>query len=502
MENKKDNIGFSFWGIVASIVGVVIGIGIFFKAEAVISETGSIMSIFAWIVGAAVVGLMLMSYIEVASSTAKTGEVGSLSTWTKKFFNIKVAKVVGLFINFIYLPSIIVMVSGISTTFIMDAAISGGSNAFNTDWKQFAFIVCMSAVFIALGFAINAYLKRGGEKVQMVGTVIKFVPSFIVIVVGFFMAITGAIGGSIPPIEDQPPAGGTSPATFVNGFFLAMPAILFSFDGFIYASNLQNEMKDKSKFPKAILTSLVIIALTYILISVMTVWIGSPDTGYSIPDILNRMFAGQTWLTSLTLAFIAISGLTGLNGFMMSSIHGFRALSQDSMINDKKGTLQKTDNNGVPRNSGYAILGAIGFWFVVMWLLEVARYFIDGSGYSWTTMIDQYVTANVIIANFFYALIIVGAIANRKTKKVEVDEYKWFLPVAWIGSMGVIFFSFFNVVMIVGNAFGLSGSDAIIGNAIISVSFIVQVLVIAGLYFANEKYNEKYGRNIVLDQAV
>jgi amino acid transporter len=80
------------------------------------------------------------------------------------------------------------------------------------------------------------------------------------------MAVTGSMG-------DLDFDGNTNKAATANGFFLAMPAILFSFDGFIYSTNLQNEMKekDKKKLPKAMIISLIIICVTYISVAIMLV---------------------------------------------------------------------------------------------------------------------------------------------------------------------------------------------------------------------------------------
>jgi amino acid transporter len=214
-------------------------------------------------IGILIIGCMLISYVEIASSTSDSNEVGSLSTWSLKFFNLKIAKFIGIFLTYFYLPSAIVILSSLSSQFIIESIRSNGVAINPTN--ELISVIFLSGIFIIILMLINTIKPKLGEKTQIIGTIIKFIPFTIVVIVGFFMVITGNIKDS--GIDSSSPGASKT----INGLLLSMPLILFTFDGFIHLSNLQNEMKDKKKFPKAIIISFSIIAITYLMIGIMSV---------------------------------------------------------------------------------------------------------------------------------------------------------------------------------------------------------------------------------------
>ncbi len=515
MKNKENStsIGYSFWGMIATIVGTVIGIGIFFKSPQIIGSTEStIMAIVAWMVGALVVGFMLMAYIEIASSTAKTGEVGSLSTWTHKFINPRIAKVVGIFLTIIYFPGIIVLLAIISTTFILEAiktgeGIQSGDYALGV-WGDFFFIFFIAIAIMAFAFSLSYFLRKGGERFQIFGTILKFVPFFVLIVVGFFMGITGFIE-DVTPISDpgkNPGFTDNSGWEMANGFFLAMPAILFSFDGFLTTANLQYEMKEeeKKKFPKIIVISIILVSTVYILATIMSTWLGEYGTngsGMNIPVVLNRMFGGQEWVTIIVLLIITISGMTTVNGFMMSSFHAFKSLSEAKIIPDPEGKLLVKNERGFPINSAWMMAGAFAAWMIIFGVAELVNFAVLGQhqevldaasgemkweGYSWTTISGQISDANIIIVNVVYGVIILYALQNRKTNKVDVDHLKNFKAYAIIGSVGVLFFSSYNLTNIVVQMF-----KGEVTQITIFIVLVIEMAAIGLLYYFNEWYFKK-----------
>ncbi len=515
MKNKENSpsIGYSFWGMIATIVGTVIGIGIFFKSPQIIGSTEStIMAIVAWMVGALVVGFMLMAYIEIASSTAKTGEVGSLSTWTHKFINPRIAKVVGIFLTIIYFPGIVVLLAIISTTFILEAVKIGKGTPLEPYalgvWGDFFFIVFIAIAIMAFTFALSYFLRKGGERFQIFGTILKFIPFFVLIVVGFFMGITGTID-DVKPISDPEKNPGfteNSGWEIANGFFLAMPAILFSFDGFLTTANLQNEMKEeeKKKFPKIIIISIILVATVYILTTIMSTWLGDygdDGSGMNIPVVLNKMFGGEEWVTIIVLLIITISGMTTVNGFMMSSFHAFKSLSEAEIIPDPEGKLLVKNKRGFPVNSAWMMAGAFVAWIAIFGIAELVNYAVLGErqevfsvatgemkleGYGWTTISGQISDANIIIVNVIYGVIILYALQNRKTNKVDVDHLKNFKVYATTGSVGVLLFSAYNLTNIYVQVF-----KGEIIQITIFVVLIIEISAVGLLYYINERSLKK-----------
>ena len=54
----------------------------------------------------------------------------------------------------------------------------------------------------------------------------------------------------------------------------------------------------------------------------------------------------------------------------------------------------------------------------------------------------------VLFSYIAYGLIIFGGVLNRKTKRVEVQKVKGFIPVAFIAITGVLFIAIYSFVQI------------------------------------------------------
>jgi amino acid transporter len=89
---------------------------------------------------------------------------------------------------------------------------------------------------------------------------------------------------------------------------MALPPIMFTFDGFLFASNLQHEAKSKKTYPIALVTGIGTISVLYLMIA-----IGTIETA-SIPPLFD-VATLQTTLAGLGEGTYMIQGMDA-NGVM------------------------------------------------------------------------------------------------------------------------------------------------------------------------------------------
>lgn len=98
---------------------------------------------------------------------------------------------------------------------------------------------------------LNIRSQKGSKLFGTAGMGIKVLPLLTVIIAGIvFMAIGQNGSGTDPGFPVDAPENLDGKSMF-EGMLLAMPAILFAFDGFVYSASMQNEAKDQKTFMMA-----------------------------------------------------------------------------------------------------------------------------------------------------------------------------------------------------------------------------------------------------------
>ena len=155
MEEKQNKKGkFGFLAIFSTIVGTVIGAGIFFKADSIYSTTGStIISMISWVVAGFFILVMAVACLEIVSSSKSTDEAGTLSNWASKFVTPKFGTYVGLFLVFVYMPLTIVPLSQFTTDFISSAAT--GDAYFSQTWLNFIITISIFGLITFINMILH-----------------------------------------------------------------------------------------------------------------------------------------------------------------------------------------------------------------------------------------------------------------------------------------------------------------------------------------------------------
>ncbi|SHH21987.1 basic amino acid/polyamine antiporter, APA family [Anaerosphaera aminiphila DSM 21120] len=319
MEKNKTTYGLPT--AIAMIVGIVIGSGIFFKADDILIATGGNvkLGLLVLLIGATAIIFGSLSLSEFAfRSTSTGGFVG----YFEEFISSKTASGFGYFQTFIYYPSIAVVVSWASIIF--------GSMIFNVSLSLEVQLLIAYLLLITLIFT-NTVSKRLGGYFQNVSTVIKLIPLFTIAIVGIFFK------GSPPEIPQGVPL--VLPKSVGISWITSLAPIAFSFDGWPIATSISQEVKNPQKtMPKALVTAPILILISYLLYFYGITKICGPTyimtmQDYSVYKVSELIFGDLGAKIMITFITIAIMGV--VNGVLLGGIRMPQALAEKNICFNK-----------------------------------------------------------------------------------------------------------------------------------------------------------------------
>lgn len=351
MENQLHK-RYGLFTAIAMVVGIVIGSGVFFKAEAVLKATGGNMplGIAAWLI----VGLiMIICSYTFAIMATKYEKVNGVVDYAEVGVGSKYGYYVGWFMATIYNPtltSVLAWVSARFTCVLLGWDITGGS--------------CMTiACFYLIGsFAINSLSPILGGKFQVTTTAIKLIPLLLMAIVGTIVGLTNGM-----TVQNFSHVVDASVSTS-GGLFSSVVAVAFAYEGWIIATSINAELSDsKRNLPRALIWGSLIVVVVYI-----TYYIGLAgavttealmESGQAGAKMAFQNIFG-TLGGSLIFVFVIISCLGTLNGLMMGCTRGMYALAVRNSGPRPDMFVQVDKVTNMPNNS--AILGLLlaGFWLL------------------------------------------------------------------------------------------------------------------------------------------
>ncbi len=349
MEPKLEK-KFGLITAIAMVVGIVIGSGVFFKAEKILTATGGDLKkgILAWVIG----GIIMISCAYTFSVMATRYQyVNGVVDYAEATMGKKYAFYVGWFMAIIYYPtitSVLAWVSARYTCVILGFSITGGE------------CMTIACLYLVASFTLNALSPVLAGKFQVSTTVIKLVPLFLMAVVGTFMGVrSGMTAYNFTHYVSQ----GTS-----GGLFTAIVAASFAYEGWIIATCINAELKDaKKNLPLALIAGTFITMSVYILYYIglagtikNEVMMAGGETGAKLAFQTIFSSAGGT----LLFVFVIISCLGTLNGLMLGCTRGIYSIAARGIGPNPKVFSQVDPTTNMPVNS--AILG---LFLCAVWLL-------------------------------------------------------------------------------------------------------------------------------------
>ena len=348
MEKQGLKRKYGIFTAIAMVIGIVIGSGVFFKAQTVLDATSGNMwqGVLAWIIGGVVMVICACAFALIATKYEKTnGAIDYAEATCGKGY----AYYMGWFMGIIYYPAMTSVLAWVSARYFCELI----------GW-DIAGAECMTiaATLLVCSFVMNSLAPKLSGKFQVSTTVIKLVPLFVMIVVGTIYGLATGI-----TIDNF-----TSAATNAMGegsLFKAIVATAFAYEGWIIATSINSEIKDSKKtLPKALLFGSIAIVTIYVLYFIGVS--GAASTQSLIDNGATTAFTnifGKIGGTILTV-FVMVSCMGTLNGLTMGSTRAMYGIATRNCGPRPKTFSQIDKETDMPTNSCFVGLLCCSLWLL------------------------------------------------------------------------------------------------------------------------------------------
>ena len=343
------------YGLVTAIcmvVGIVMGSGVFFKAEAVLKATGGNMGlgIAAWLI----VGLiMVVCSFTFSTLASRYQQVNGVVDYAEVAWGPRYGYLVGWFMAIIYYPTLTSVLAWVSARYfcvLLGWDITGGP------------CMVIACFFLCMSYAVNALSPKLAGKFQVATTVIKMIPLALMAVVG---TVAGLMNGQLSANYAAPVDSAISVS---GGLMASVVAVAFAYEGWIIATSINAELKDSKKtLPKALVIGSLIVVATYLLYYVgLSGAVTSQElmaSGEAAAKLAFQRLFGQAAGTAV-FVLIVISCLGVLNGLMLACCRGMYSLAVRGRGPNPKCFAQVDPVTNLPSNSCVLGLALCGFWLL------------------------------------------------------------------------------------------------------------------------------------------
>ena len=372
METKLEK-KFGLFTAICMVVGIVIGSGVFFKAQTVLQKTEGNMplGILAWIIGGTIMIICILTFAAMAQRYEK---VNGIVDYAEATVGRKYGYYIGWFLTTIYYPTLTSVLSWLSARYTL---------VFITScWPDFPLIIpaseggciigpeCLALMlfYLVCAYVVNALSPKLAGKLQTSTTVIKLIPLFL-------MAVVGVIVGLVSPAHmlQSNFATGAVSGNVGAPLLAAVCATSFAYEGWIIATSINAELKDaKRNLPKALIIGGIIIIITYI-----AYYVGVAG-GATVDVLMNdgattaftNIFGGV--LGNILNLFIAISCIGTMNGLMLGCCRGPYSLAARGEGPHPELFSQVDKVSNLPNNSAILGLFYCAAWGLYFYLSNLA----------------------------------------------------------------------------------------------------------------------------------
>lgn len=449
-QKLQKNLGLA--AALSTVVGMVIGGGVFFKPQAVYTLTGGApgLGVLAWFLAGILTITAGLTAAEVSAAIPRTG---GMMVYIEEIYGKKLGMLTGWMQSALFFPATI---AALAVMFGNQTCILLGLNE--------SIAIPISIATVLLISILNTFGSKTSGTIQTVATIAKLVPLAIIIVFGFIK------GGGSNPITAPLVAEGVSPASVIGQVLIA---ILFAYDGWINVGAIAGEMKNPGKdLPKAIVGGLSVTMAVYIVINIAYLWVLPADqiAQFANPaSAVAQVLFGEVGGKVVT-AGILISVFGCMNGYLLTGPRVLYTLGEQKSLPGYKifGTL---NNNNVPANAT-----------LVMGVLS--------SLYALSGQFNLLSDLSMFAVWSFYVLTFIGVIILRKKQPDLHRPYK------------VPMYPFIPMVAIAGGLFVVLNQLLFAGmtNTIISLGGVLVTLVGLPLYNIAQKQVAKENNNNELNK--
>ena len=444
-QKLQKNIGLA--AALSTVIGMVIGGGVFFKPSAVYTLTGGApgLGILSWVLAGVLTITAGLTAAEVSAAIPKTG---GMMVYIEEIYGKKLGALTGWMQSSLFFPATI---AALAVMFANQTIALLGLNA-NLSMP----ITIGTILFIAI---LNTLGSKTSGAIQTVSTIGKLVPLAILIIFGFVK------GEGSNPIVTPLVASDVSPFAIIGQVLIA---ILFAYDGWINVGALAGEMKNPGKdLPKAIVGGLSAVMAVYLIINVAYLWV-LPANELTVANpaaaIAAKLFGDMGG--KIVTAGILISVFGCANGYLLTGPRVLYTLGQQKSIPGYK-TISVLNKNNVPANAT-----------LIMAVLA--------SLYALSGQFDLLTDLSMFAIWSFYVLTFIGVIKLRKSQPDLYRPYK------------VPMYPVIPCIAIAGGLFVVLNQLLFAGmtNTIISLAGVVVTLIGLPLYnLAQKQFAKVEGSN-------
>lgn len=235
---------------IAMVVGIVIGSGVFFKAEKVLLATGGDLplGILSWVLGGLVMIICAYNFAVMATRYEK---VSGVVDYAEVMVGRKYGYYFAWFMAVIYFPAM---------NFLVVAWVTARYTAVLLGWDIAGpQAMTLAGLYLIGSFTINAISPMLAGKFQVTTTVAKLIPLGL-------MAVVGTIYGLRNGVMVQNFTSGAIVEVSGNPLFTAVVGTCFAYEGWICATSINAELKDSKKnLPRALMFGSVFVVFVYAL---------------------------------------------------------------------------------------------------------------------------------------------------------------------------------------------------------------------------------------------
>ncbi len=349
---------------ICMVVGIVVGSGVFFKAEAILNHTGGDLKlgILAWIIGGIIMIVCAYAFSVMATKYEK---VNGVVDYAEAAIGEKYGYIVGWFISTIYYPTLTMALAWLSARYTLvvflgaDADVSGG------------LCLTLSAFYLVGAFVLNALSPILSGKFQVSATFIKLIPLILMAIVGTIFGFTkGYTVENFTTVVTEVPTS--------DAIFKAVSATVFAYDGWIIATSINSELKDaKKNLPIALVAGSIVIVIIYVLYYIGLA--GALPNAEMMADGqagAKNAFAnvfGNVMGTGI-FVFVIISCLGTLNGLALGCSRGLYSLASRGRGPAPKVFANVDKHTDMPSNSAVVALMLCMAWLLFFYCSSLSDF--------------------------------------------------------------------------------------------------------------------------------
>jgi len=285
----------------AIIIGTVIGSGVFIQLPIVQQAAGSPgLAVIAWLIGGLIWLPQLFILAEMGTAYPQQG-----------FGYLYLQKAGSPGLAFVYVWTVFWTSDTPSITIMAIAAVAALDVFFPVLSDSYLTKIIASLIVMALTWVHVRSVKQGG-RLQAVLTVTKLSPLVLLCILGFFFFDSTSLFMTTALTTDK--------SIFVL-ITAGVAATVWSYAGFPNILYMAGEIKNPSKtLPKALLGSLLVVTVIYVLVAIATSVLVPHDELVAISGGFANPFKYLPWFAGIAAGFLALAAFTSMVGATNAAI--------------------------------------------------------------------------------------------------------------------------------------------------------------------------------------